>query len=265
MTARFDGMLYHGAAVLLVGTYVQAFPVWSWLAAGLGRPLAALVPFGAAAVILVLTGVAAGRLAGRRRPAWLPLLAGAGLTLAVLALPDAQFPAKRIHVAEYLVLAVLVCRALSPLVTGPALTLLGALAAALYGMHDELIQGLTPPRTFGLTDILVDALSGLAGALMLQGLRLFEREGLPTTFQPSAGLALILLGSVLFILPLPAYDGQVLPVWPVLPLLAGGFVWFFNPPPAPAGLRRACDQISLLALLLAVYPVVSQLSGRAFH
>ena len=215
------------------------------------------------------------QLARGRRPSWPPLLAGAVLTVAILALPDAQFPAKRIHVAEYLVMAVLVRHALCEAVSGRALATLGVLITTLYGIHDEMLQGLAPDRSFGLRDILVDALSGLAGTLMLHGLRLFGREtggrsGPPMPARwPAAlmtpGLLLTGLGILLLLIALPAETDRLLPLWPALPLLAGGFVWSLEPPPSHAGLRQSLEHAVALALLLAVYGALSQTLGLPFR
>lgn len=264
MTARRD-FGHHLACALLVLGYAGAFPVWQALTARFGvRPME-LLPFAAA----VLVPAVLATLSLRRRPDWPPLLTGLLLILAVLALPDAQFPAKRIHVAEYLLMAALVRRTLGAAVQGPALAVLGTVMTALYGIHDEMIQGLLPDRSFGLRDVLVDALSGLAGTLVLHGLGLFPFPEPPSPCSPAVpvtpGLVLTGLGVLLLLIPLPAYPDLALPLWPVLPLLAGGFVRVLEPPPGHSGLARALDQTTALALGLALYPLLSLALGLPFR
>ena len=257
---------YHSACLLLTLGYAHALPVWQTLVAMLGPTAAGLAPFGAVAMILLAVMMRARCV----EAAWLPLALGGAITLAILALPDGQFPAKRSHVVEYLVMAVLVRRMLCRTVSGWALAVLGAVVTALYGMHDEFIQGLTPGRTFGQRDILVDVLSGTAGSMMLHGLRLFDRQAPPS---PPGWTATLVMpeplmtgfGVLLLLWPIPAYEGHVLPLWPVLPLLAGGFVWTLAPPPDHAGLRRSLDQVLTLALLLAVWPGLSHTLGLPFR
>ena len=49
---------------------------------------------------------------------------------------------------------------------GYRLAVVSIVTAGLLGVHDEMLQGLHPERRFGVTDILVNALSAAAGACM---------------------------------------------------------------------------------------------------
>ena len=81
------------------------------------------------------------------------LLLGGSAAVATfgLMLTDPQFPAKRIHVAEYIAVAWLVYRGLGGRLGAPRRAAAAALIASLLGVHDELIQGLHPRRTFGVS------------------------------------------------------------------------------------------------------------------
>ena len=82
-----------------------------------------------------------------------------------LMLTDPQFPAKRIHVAEYIAVAWLVYRGLGGRLGAPRRAAAAVLIASLLGVHDELIQGLHPRRTFGVLDIITNGFGATAGAL----------------------------------------------------------------------------------------------------
>jgi len=256
-------LAWHGACLALVLVYENGFALGQGLNTLLGRPLAALVPFAAA---LGLAGLVLGLGWCRSetgRINWGLTLAGLLVAALALALPENQFPAKRIHVAQYLLLSLVVAGAYRSL-PGRGPLLLTALVSALYGMHDEMIQGLDPLRRFGLMDLLVDALAGLAGALLVAGLRLFGPPAAAPTpaigatpYRSPLAVALMILGVVLLLLPLPAYPDQPLPLWPLLPLLAGGVTWYLTPAPLPPDWRQAGAEAVVLALLLALYPALS--------
>ncbi|MDP7172068.1 MAG: VanZ family protein [Alphaproteobacteria bacterium] len=93
-------------------------------------------------------------------------MAAATLALAGLLFADPAFPAKRVHVFQYALLALVVRRGLASRLDGVPLMAMSALVAALLGVHDELIQGLRPERYFSLTDILVNTVSASAGGCL---------------------------------------------------------------------------------------------------
>lgn len=147
-------------AFAITGLFVQTFGLWQALSLSLGYK-AALLPF--AGLGLLVTAILIAR--ARSRP-WPSLMAGMVLAGVALALTDSAFPAKRIHVAEYVLLSLVIRHGTAKVASGLPLTLTVAMLTALLGIHDELIQGLHPDRSFGPRDLLVDAVAALAGALL---------------------------------------------------------------------------------------------------
>lgn len=209
MSRALQSWLHYLLAAALVVLFVNTFDLWVWLLRVLGPARATLVPFAAAALIFLWIGLEA-----RRRGGFVPWALVAAVLLAAwgLLLPDPQFPAKRIHIPQYILLALVIRRGLALHVDGFGLLAVTALAAALFGLHDELIQGLHPRRTFGTADLQVNALGALAGSLAGHGLGLFRRPVEDGAGWPHAtGLIAVLLGAV------AAY-----------PLIAGVTGWVFH-------------------------------------
>src|SRR5688572_29698321 len=103
-------MLYPLAAVMVV-LYVNTFELWAILVGWIGADRAALVPF----VTLGCGLLGAAAWWARRRDdgaRFRPVLivAALGLALLGLALTDPDYPAKRIHVPQYLLLALVLRR-----------------------------------------------------------------------------------------------------------------------------------------------------------
>lgn len=197
-------------AAVLVGLFVNTFDLWVWLLNALGASRATLVPIAVAGAVLAWIAVEAWRRPGGYVP-W-ALAAAAALVVWGLLLPDSQFPAKRIHVPQYVLLALVLRRGLAAHVQGGGLLVAGALAGALFGLHDELLQGLHPRRTFGLADLEVNAIGALAGSLAGHGLGLFRQSPAAGDGWPHVtGLLLVLAGST------AAY-----------PLLVGATGWAFK-------------------------------------
>jgi hypothetical protein len=254
---------YYVASVALVGAAIETIELWRWLNSTLGADGAHLVP-----VVLLAVLVAALLAAARRgaRPVQVVALAvGIAAAAAALALPDAQFPAKRVHVAEYVAISLVVRRAVSFHARGGTLTLFTVVIGLLLGVHDELVQGLHPDRTFALADIATNGAGALAGGLIGSGLRLFEdgaeakaeAEGFPP------GLALLGGGVLLLVVALPWFRDADVPWWTVTPVLAGGLAWMqWN------SRRRLGDPASVaawLALTTASYPAIANGTTLVFH
>ena len=144
------------------------------------------------------------------------LIAGLGLLLA-----DPRFPAKRIHVPEYIVVAWLVRAGLRHHLDGWSLTVGATLIAGLYGVHDELIQGLHPKRTYGLMDMATNACGAATGALLTHA---FDQprsqgRGLPGQITLSiAGLATMLSGVTVMLIALSLDTGTASRTWAYAPL-----------------------------------------------
>ena len=160
-------MLWGGLSLLLVAVYVNTVVIWRWLEAGLPGAVSSAIP------LLLALGLAAMLSYGRWRLVKLcPARAGGWALMACLlagvawALTDPQFPAKRVHLFEYALLAVVARQFFRERLTEPMRTIAGSLVAGILGLHDELLQGLHPGRYFAPTDVAVNALSACAGGAL---------------------------------------------------------------------------------------------------
>ena len=227
--AQDESLSYFGLAALLVALFIPTIRVWQWLTEELGKTAALLIPVIAA--VIVLAAVILARLRGPDsfKPRWPYLVVAVVLSGIALLMTDPQFPAKRIHLAEYMLGAFVLRRAICRWVSGTSLIIMTAVLGILFGAHDELIQGMHPDRTFGHRDIAVDAVSAIAGALVGHGMGLFERLPLrdepwsvPSIWTASA----LILGVVAFLYPLPELRDAPLPWWTITPLIVVGGVWY---------------------------------------
>jgi len=260
-------LAWYVLAALLVLVYVNTFPFWILLSAYAGPAPARLAPFAATAAALVLALVVA-----RRRPDVLmaPLAAGCVIAVIALFLTDPNFPAKRIHVPQYLLLAIVVRRALSPDIDGPGLTVMTIVLTMLFGAHDELLQGLHANRSFGLRDLAINAAGGLAGALIGAGMRLFIS---PTVAKPDKGVdratiaaaGIVFAAAILLLAPLEAFRDRTIPFWTMAPLLAAMVFWAGLASPGSGGRARPWRALATLAFTLLLYPLATHVTTRVFH
>ncbi len=263
------GWPYFLGAYALVLLYLQTFDLWVALQAGFGD-IAAFAPFMAAAAVVAAFAIRAGfAKPALRASSWALVFAGMAMAGIGLAVADPLFPAKRIHVPQYILLALVVRAGLSRELSGWKLTLMGALLATLYGSHDELLQGLHPKRTYGMPDMQVNALGALAGSLMAHGLRLLDR-GAAAAGPPSSvivGFAGALFGFALFLDALLSFRGMPVPLWLILPALSGVLCWAVAD--ALSGSRRGYGRaFALGALLIAtglIYPYVTHVAPLVFE
>ncbi|MEL3891885.1 VanZ family protein [Ferrovibrio sp. MS7] len=249
------------AAVLLLA-FVNAFPAWQALSVQLGGGARWLPMLALTAVLLPLALIA-----WRRRPwDWRLLLAAIICAALGLLATDPAFPAKRIHVAEYAVLALVLRRALCPWFAGWPLTLMAALLGLFAGMHDEMLQGLLPSRSYGLRDIGVDGLGALAGTLLGHGLGLTTGKSVAQLSFRRASLPALPLGVglMLLLVPLERLAGYPIPPWTVAPLLAGAAVLLLLPDSDPA-VRRLHLLLLLFTAPLALYPLLSHVPPLVFR
>lgn len=231
---------WHALAALLVLAFAHTFELWRWLVATLGQTGAAAVPAGLA---LTLAAAFAAILRGRGAVEWRLLALAAVLAAVGLMATDPQFPAKRIHVPQYALLAAILRLAL-PDCAGWTRTLGAAFLASLYGVHDEFVQGLMPTRGYGTPDMLTNALGAFAGALALHDPRERSAPALaPADLVRLTSIALV-VGSmaVAFV----GWRGASLPWWPAI-----GFALAFA-----LGLAPGAGRPILLpaALLCAAFP-----------
>jgi hypothetical protein len=234
---------WHALAFALVLAFAHTFELWAWLVARLGQPAAA-VPLGLA---LALAFAFAGSLRARGDVEWRPLVLAAACALLGLLSTDPQFPAKRIHVPQYALLAAILRLAL-PDCAGWTRTLGAAFLAALYGVHDEFVQGLMPTRSYGTADMVTNALGAFAGALALHD----PREKARPRAEPGdlARTALLATLAGIVAVAFVEYRGLALPLWPAvlcalaLPLGLAPGAW--RAVLAPAGLLTAALPIYIL-------------------
>jgi hypothetical protein len=171
-------------------------------------------------------------------------------------------------VAEYVLLSLVVRWTMSFRLQGMALLVFSACFVAVLGVHDELLQGLHPARTYGLRDMAVNSLAGCGGAFIWHGLQLYTRE---TSSLPKNGngnrltiyyVGWLVTGILAFILPLVLYRGGSLPYWPAMPL-AGAIVLFslyadqFMMP-----WKHGVGALSAVSFALILYPIITY--GKAF-
>jgi len=268
-------LLLHGACGLLVLLYINTFQLWAWLVARLGETAHRIPGVVVALSLAAIFGSLFRRY--RNQAIHLPLFqAGVAACLLAALLPDPEIPIKRIHVPEYLLLSLLVRYTLSLRTRGPSLLWFTALVTALYGIHDEVIQGLHPLRTYGLTDMSVNAISSLGGSFLGESVGLFKRgdgaatpESLPAGFRSRLIRNGVLLAAAVLwmVIPLAGYKGsQNIPWQGVIPLIA--LLFFCGGgdciTAAPVHMRHGMRSVGLLALLLVIYPFLVNLTPITF-
>ncbi len=78
---------------------------------------------------------------------------------------------KYIHIPEYILMSWILYHALALDYKGSGILLLVFICAAMLGVVDEIMQGMHPQRTYGWTDMIIDAASSIIGCLSLMGLK----------------------------------------------------------------------------------------------
>lgn len=258
--------------LVLVPVYVNLFGVWQLLNSNLGSRATTLLP--PLLTALLLGAILAFR---RRRGAddvsWPVVGWGLGICVAALLVPDPAFPAKRIHVAEYCLLAGIARYAMSFRLQGTQLFWSSLLFAGVLGCHDEFLQGLHPDRTYGLRDMLVNLLGAAGGALIWQGLRFFSNRRLAVSAPAPrldpwslTYLGWLLLTVVALVIPFSAYTGTApLPLWPAVPLAGCGVLLCLYYDRFSPHWRHGLVAVTAASLLLLLYPLVSHVPYAAFY
>jgi hypothetical protein len=193
-----------------------------------------------------------------------PVACGVALLVIALFTADPAFPVKRIHVAEYLLLSLLVRLTLSRHVQGYGLLLFSTLFCGILGVHDELLQGLHPARTYGLSDMVVNFLAGSGGCLLWHGLSMFSgtagEEGLRFGHSPARPdliyIALHCCGVIAAAVPLIAYRHAAMPFWPFLPIAAASVFWAVYLASRRTLWWSTLAVQNLAMVLILVYPVL---------
>tara|TARA_B100000614_G_scaffold118610_1_gene106380 strand:+ start:404 stop:1219 length:816 start_codon:yes stop_codon:yes gene_type:complete len=271
MTASTAWLL---AAVCLVPVYVSTFDVWRWLLA--------VVPYDGASAIPILAAVAVAGWAvltlHRRRQegrgSWLALGAAVALGVLALAMIDPHYPAKRIHLVEYIALAFVLRRAAAEHLSGTGLLLATAAIAALLGVHDELLQGAHPDRRFALVDVGVNALAGCVGALIGYATDLFagvERSASVSrsgeSVAPVIAAAWMMFAVLLAVFAVSRSVGKdQFSLWMFLPMFGAGFNWLLvREDRSASGARWAVDVIVLFGLATALVPGLVDVAAFDFR
>lgn len=202
--------------LILVGLFTQSIEVWRLIVAWFGGFQAGLAPF----LISIGLAAAVGGLVWTRRQtlAWQWLALSMFVFVAGLALADPDFPAKRVHVPQYFLLAVVVYRGLRAFMTDGRAIWGGVVLAAMLGGIDEIAQGALPARSFGLWDLATNLSGALAAGLFLFALPAEDRKvGMRDVALPAVGLV---VGLGLLLVAAEAHKATGFPVWMYLPAVA---------------------------------------------
>ena len=130
-------------AVALVPVYASMYPVWMQLSGRLDHATLMLLPIVATVSLLGVIILVFRNALTHRRSSRKFVAAGILICCIALLIPDPQLPAKKIHVAEYLLLAGVVRFAMSFRMPPLPLLLFSFLFTALLGVHDEFLQGIS--------------------------------------------------------------------------------------------------------------------------
>lgn len=267
--SRFAGVPTFVLAVVLTVAYVQTFALWRWLGTVVSSETASAFPFVVTGLVLAVA-VGVGVVIRRRniRVEWGVVLLGIGIAVASLFLSDPRFPAKRIHIVEYGILAIVVRHAFSYRLGGASLLWASVVVTALLGCHEELLQGLHPLRTFGPDDIARNVAAALAGGLVGHGLHLFQREdraGQDVSSARTLETVVVLLGAGLLLLSLASFRSDWIPWWTMAPLLAAGAVWVRRFGAWTGGSLHPVALGFWLCQTMSLYPLLSNVSPLVLH
>lgn len=266
-------LLHHLGCGLAVVAFVHFFGLYQLISEKLGKEFIAISPF--LLPILLLTALFLARKTSTRQWAPLkarPVLLGLCCCFVALALPDPEIAVKRIHVVEYLLLSLYVRYTLSSRLAGIPLLVFSCLLAGLYGVHDELLQGLHPSRTFGLRDMLVNAVAALGGCLLWHGLSIFTQNSTDhmegngsLSLKQGFYLAGLAISIPAMAVPLFSHRNESLPIWPFLPLAAATIVWSCFFIDDRSAHRHGILAVSVVAFLFLAYPFAVNVLEITFY
>ena len=218
---------YYATAFILTACYPHSFVIWQALSQSLNDKVSTALPLLITAATVVSVLAFFSRRNSHRPPSmwpWPYLIGGAIVAILGVFATDPDFPAKRIHIPQYIVLALIVQRALSFDLPVRAILPATLLLTTLLGVHDELMQGLHALRTFGIRDIGVNSLGALSGAMLGSGFYGAETPSRPNLSGKTLfGAAILILGTSLMLLPLEYLRDAPIPLWTLAPIAAAGF------------------------------------------
>ncbi len=260
------------SAVLLLLIYLNMFPVVRYIVQSWGTTPVLVLPILITLIALAVIVSLFLKTRQMKQPQTriVSITIGVIICLAALAVPDPQAPVKRIHVVEYMLLSLLIRYIMSVRHQGIPLLAFSIFFASLLGVHDELLQGLHPLRTYGIRDILVNALGSAGGGLIWHGLKLFEQSGETVTQTGNSPgftyfyLAWLFCSVVTFFIPLYFFREKTLPLWPAVPLIVSLILF------AAAG-RKFVPQfdhgiraVSYASFFLLAYLIAARLGSLPF-
>jgi len=267
----------HLSCFLLVVLYVNMFQFWAWLYRQLGPgPLTKYIPV---VVTMIVVAAVVFHFVQRVNSGYRikMLFLGLGIVGAFfsLVIPDPHFPIKRIHVAEYIILAFAVRYTLSHRLSGVGLTVFTVLLTMLLGIHDEMLQGIHALRYYGWRDVVVNAAAGASGAMLGHGLLCFEKNGREKAGRGKMGeitagmvtLYTVLLGAVAaLVVLLYRQRGGHISYFSLLPLTGAClFIALLYPKLLlDSWENHGLQAVFWLALGLLVYPLAANLFGIEF-
>ena len=165
--------------LIIYATIPFARPVAEWIARNLGIEYFFYIAATAGAIGLVSVLV---NLRRRKSPISSYLwLTGITVTLIASAYQLRDVPADVIHLVEYVILSVLVYRALLHRIHDHSIYFVATLIVAIIGTFEECIQWIVPSRVFDLRDIRTNFIAGgLAQLAIATGLRPSLIRGSPS-------------------------------------------------------------------------------------
>lgn len=258
-------VLVHAFAILLVIAYTNMFVVWRFTVQQFGRAFVDALPFIVVGLAFLFVSVflVPQLRRGKMTVAWPWLGAAIAMALVGLASTDPTYAAKRIHVPQYALLSIVVWFSIGSADRTSRTLFLVFLATALYGVHDEFLQGIHPQRSFGIRDMITDVFGVLAGVFFIRAIaRIPSRQKPPVVkghvdYWLVGAVSSVIVGVVLLAIAGVAFRFDLVPYWSVLPVLAAAtaVALWAERQDAP-GDRAAIRAVSSICMLFAVYPLV---------
>ncbi len=253
------------SSILLVLVYINMFPAVRYIVKHWGATPVLVLPILVTVTVLIVILCLLLKTARSRQadPGIASIILGISICLAALFVTDPQAPIKRIHVIEYMALSLVIRYTMSVRIQGAALLVYSIFFASLLGVHDELLQGLHPLRTYGTRDILVNALGSVGGGLIWHGFRLSELTGhadppVLLTRSTCSYLAWLFCSMLFFCIPLLYFREELMPLWPAAPLACSLIIFIAAALKKPAHLNHGIWAVSCASYTLLAYPIAAR-------